>query len=181
MEKSYECIFCSSIFKNGLSLGGHKVNCKMNPSLKNTRIKQKNVATGRIMDDITRGQISQSMKKAHLENRAWNIGRSRWNNEPSYPEKFIMKAIENENIDGSYIREYPFGRYSIDFAWAEKKKALEIDGEQHARFSEYLERDIKKDELLKLNGWKVMRVQWVDIFNDPKNRIQEIKNFIMGG
>lgn len=34
-------------------------------------------------------KISESMKKAHAEGRAWNIGKSRWNNEPSYPEKFF--------------------------------------------------------------------------------------------
>lgn len=29
------------------------------------------------------------MKLAHKEHRAHNIGQSRWNNEPSYPEKFL--------------------------------------------------------------------------------------------
>ena len=35
-------------------------------------------------------KISEAMKLAHKEHRAHNIGQSRWNNEPSYPEKFFL-------------------------------------------------------------------------------------------
>lgn len=55
------------------------------------------------------------MKKAHKENRAWNIGKSRWNNKSSYPEEFFIRVIENEFSDKNYIREYPFKRFSLDF------------------------------------------------------------------
>ena len=44
----------------------------------------------------TKDKISNSMKIAHNEGRAWNIGKSRWNNEPSYPEIFFMEVINNE-------------------------------------------------------------------------------------
>jgi len=69
------------------------------------------------------------MTKAHKEGRAHNIGESRWNNEPSYPERWFMKVIENEFEDKNYTREYPFHRFSLDFAWIEKKKCIEIDGD----------------------------------------------------
>ena len=66
------------------------------------------------------------MKKAHKEGRAWNIGSSRWNNKPSYPEQFFLKVIENEFDDKGYVREYPFGRFSLDFAWPHKNYALKL-------------------------------------------------------
>ena len=133
------------------------------------------------LDENSRMKISDSMKKAHREGRAWNIGKSRWNNKPSYPELFFMKVIENEFDDKNYTREYPFSKYSLDFAWQEKKKCIEIDGEQHQRFEEYSNRDKLKDQLLIDSGWQVLRISWKDLYNNTKEKIQEAKNFIMGG
>lgn len=118
------------------------------------------------------------MKIAHKEGRAHNIGESRWNNEHSYPEKWLIKILENEfsmkeNVD--YRTEMPFGRYALDFAWENKKFAIEIDGEQHERFEEYKQRDIKKDELLEENSWTVMRIKWKDCYARPKYFIEIIR------
>lgn len=123
-------------------------------------------------------QVSESMKKAHAEGRAWNIGKSRWNNEPSYPEKFFMTVIENEFNDKNYVREFPFGNFSLDFAWVDKKHCIEIDGDQHQRFLEYQERDQRKDEALIQSGWKVLRISWREMFKNPKYWIQIAKDFI---
>jgi very-short-patch-repair endonuclease len=133
---------------------------------------------GKTLTDDTKNKISESMKKAHSENRAHNIGMSRWNNEPSYPEKWFMSVIENEFDDKDYIREYSFGRFSLDFAWVAKKKCIEIDGEQHQRFQDYKERDMRKDALLKENGWEVLRLIWKDMYNNPKEAIKKAKTFI---
>lgn len=89
-----------------------------------------------------------------------------------------MKVIENEFFDKNYIREYPFKKYSLDFAWVHKKKVVEIDGEQHERFEEYKNRDKEKDKLLKENGWKVIRIKWKDIMKEPKYWIEIAKEFI---
>ncbi|MFW6008427.1 MAG: DUF559 domain-containing protein, partial [archaeon] len=126
----------------------------------------------------TKEKISKSMKKAHKEGRAWNIGQSRWNNEPSYPEEFFMRVIENELNDKKYKREYPISIYSIDFAWPHKKLAIEIDGSQHKRFKEYKKRDQKKDDLLKNEGWKILRINWSDMCNDTKKYIKIANDFI---
>jgi very-short-patch-repair endonuclease len=122
--------------------------------------------------------ISRGMKKAHAEGRAWNIGKSRWNNKKSYPEEFFSKIIENEFQDKEYICEHPFFKYSIDFAWINKKLAIEIDGEQHERFEEYKARDKEKDRLLLLHGWKILRIKWKDMYNNTKMKIKEAYNFI---
>lgn len=130
-----------------------------------------------IKDDI-KLKISESMKKAHKENRAHNIGSSRWNNQPSYPEQFFMKVIENEFNDKNYIREYSFSIYSLDFAWTEKRKCIEIDGEQHERFEEYKQRDLKKDTYLSNAGWKILRIKWKDLYHNTKAWIKIAKDFI---
>ena len=133
---------------------------------------------GKHFTEEQRKKISDSMKKAHAEGRAHNIGQSRWNNEPSYPEKFFIKVIENEFENKNYQREFPFFKYSLDFAWVNEKKVLEIDGEQHERFNEYKERDKKKDELLLKNGWKVLRIKWKDVMKETKYWIKVAKSFI---
>ena len=89
-----------------------------------------------------------------------------------------MQVIENEFIDKNYKREYPAGIYAIDFAWVEKKLAIEIDGDQHQRFNAYRERDAKKDQFLKEAGWKVLRIVWKDMFKDTKKYIKVAKEFI---
>lgn len=126
-------------------------------------------------------KISASMKKAHTEGRAHNIGECRWNNEPSYPEKWFMKVLKNEfglEKNKDYETEFSFHRFSLDFAWPDKKLCIEIDGEQHERFQEQKQRDVEKDKLLKEEGWKEIRKPWKEIFNEPKTFIEEVKNFI---
>ena len=149
---------------------------KWNKNLKEGKFKPSQF--GRPLSEEHRNHVSESMKKAHKEGRAWNIGMSRWNNESSYPEKFFMKVIENEFEDKNYQKEYPFGIYSLDFAWVEKKKVIEIDGDQHKRFEEYIERDKRKDQFLKDNDWEVLRISWNDMFHNTKEEINRCKNFI---
>lgn len=137
-----------------------------------------NVWKDKHLPDEIRSKISSSMKKAHVEGRAHNIGESRWNNKPSYPEKWFMEVVQNEFDDKSYVREMPFHRFALDFAWVEKKRCIEIDGEQHDRFVEYKKRDIEKDALLKQEGWSVLRLSWKDVCQNTKYFIKIAKDFI---
>lgn len=136
---------------------------------------------GHTMSDDAKQKISASMKKAHAEGRAHNIGDCRWNNKPSYPEEWFITMMRNEfgqEVDKDYYREVPFHRFSLDFAWPDKKLCIEIDGEQHERFQEQKERDVQKDKLLNEEGWKELRKSWKDIFNNPKIFIEEVKIFL---
>ena len=126
-------------------------------------------------------KISDGMKKAHAEGRAHNIGECRWNNKPSYPEEWFIKVLDNEfnmKLGEDYKREFPFHKYSLDFAWEDKKICVEIDGEQHKRFKEQAERDLEKDKLLKEEGWLEIREEWKVIFNNPKEFINKVKNIL---
>ena len=136
--------------------------------------------SGKHLPDEVRKKISASMKKAHAEGRAHNIGECRWNNEPSWPEKWFMQVIENEFTDKNYVRERPFHRFSLDFAWEHKKKCIELDGKQHEVFQEQIERDLRKNELLKEEGWQLLRLKWKEVFHEPKKYIQIAKEFIDG-
>jgi very-short-patch-repair endonuclease len=126
----------------------------------------------------TKDKLSKMMKERHRAGLAHNIGSSRWNHQPSWPEKWFMTVISNEFIDKNYLREYPFHRFSLDFVWLHKKRVIEIDGEQHERFLEQKARDRVKDALLSQEGYAILRVRWKDICNDAKGSIQRMKDFI---
>ena len=154
----------------------HVMHCKSNPNA----VKCK----GHKASPEARAKISASLKKAHAEGRAHNIGESRWNNEPSYPEKWFMRVVENELKDKSYVKEFSFHRFSIDFAWPAKKVAIEIGGAQHYLQNEFglkqHARDVEKDKLLKEEGWKELRTAWTEIYANPKDWILKVKSIVDG-
>ena len=126
---------------------------------------------------------SEKVKLAHKEGRAHNIGSSRWNNEHSYPEKWLIRVLENEfqmieNKD--YRTELSFGKFSLDFAWPDKKLCIELDGEQHEKFEEQKRRDKEKDALLKERGWRELRISWKDCYSRPKYYISIIGSLLGG-
>jgi len=175
-NKSHLCKYCGKEFKSGISLGGHTGSCEKNPT-RHIKISKTNQNwKGKSLSEDTKKKISESMKKAQREGRAWNIGRSRWNNEPSYPEKFFERFLINEGI--KFEKEYPIGRFSIDFALVDEKIAIEIDGKTHFTDKETIERDKRKNSRLEEDGWKTLRIKWSKIFNETKWVLEEVKNFI---
>jgi very-short-patch-repair endonuclease len=131
---------------------------------------------GRSFSDEAREKISTGMKKAHKEQRAWNIGMNRWKKQPSYAEAFFQTCIDNEFENKNVKREVYFKRYVIDFLWEDIKTVIEIDGKQHEE-PKQKERDQRKDLLLKEHGYRVLRIKWSDFCKDTKSWITIANNF----
>lgn len=114
-----------------------------------------------IKTDIYRNKLKLASAKriAEGKHKGWS---SRDKLKRSFPEQYIEAILEKEfNIikDENYISELKCGKWFIDFAFNDKKIALEIDGKQH----EYPERkasDIEKDKFLVEQGWRVHRIKW---------------------
>lgn len=201
------CQFCGAAKANSNSFKNHRVRCKANPDRKISKgftgrahtdeskaknraaqlqrpaaseeTRKKRSVNHRSNNTIdTNEKISVAMKQAHSEGRAWNIGKSRWNNQPSYPETFFAKVIANEFDDKRYRTEYSIGIYSADFCWPHLKKVIEIDGDQHQRFEEYRLRDQRKDLFLQTQGYKILRLNWKELFSNTKAKIKEAYEFI---
>lgn len=98
-------------------------------------------------------------------------------NNPSYPEKFFMTVLKNNNIE--YEFENPCGKYFIDFALKNKKIALEIDGKQHD-VKERKEKDEEKNIFLKSQNWFVYRIKWNNInsLSGKEEMKEKIDNFV---
>ncbi|MBD1538938.1 hypothetical protein HC749_12245 [Arthrobacter sp. S13_S34] len=69
------------------------------------------------------------------------------------------------------------GRHRLDFAWREKKVALEFDGKvkyfDYEPTGEVLYQERRREKALTEDGWLFVRVEWKDLFREPefKNRI----------
>lgn len=152
---------------------------KLSQRYKNGELKASQ--TGKSVSKETKKKISESMKKAQKEGRAYNIGQSRWNNEHSIPEKWLITVLKNnfnqiENID--YKTEMSFYRYALDFAWPEKRLCIEIDGKQHLYDEKQIARDKEKDRLLKEDGWKELRLKWGYVVAKKEEAIKVITDFL---
>jgi very-short-patch-repair endonuclease len=70
------------------------------------------------------------------------------------------------------------GRHRLDFAWREKKVALEFDGKvkyfDYAPTADVLFQERRREKALTEEGWLFVRVEWRDLFRE-----QEFKNRIL--
>ena len=64
------------------------------------------------------------------------------------------------------------GRYRLDFAWKEKKVALEFDGKtkyfDYKPTAEVLFQERQRENALAEDGWKFLRVKWADLFDEQE-------------
>lgn len=198
--RNYECKKCFRTFDNSQSFNGHKSHCGKERNYdgsgwskgltketdervrKTSETYRKHIADGTIKiigtlhTEESKKKLSESMKKAHKEGRAWNIGKSRWNNKQSKPEEIFEKFLNNSGYkrNEDYYVEFPFSIYSADFYFHKIGLVIEIDGCQHERFAEYKERDKRKDEIIKNSGCDVFRIVWRNICYDSKYKFEEI-------
>ena len=158
VRQIFRCNFCGKIFDTTKeAFSKHiKYYCYENPN--KIRIKK------RPLSEESKKKISEARKKYlndHPEMVPFKLSHS---SKESYPEKYFREWLQKENIFSE--REYQVDRYTLDFAWPERKLCIEIDGEQHERFAERKLNDIRKNENLKAENWKLLRLKWSDIYNN---------------
>lgn len=168
------CCYCQKSFyttKRGISQ--HEDLCSKNPN-------KKVYSYDWCRTEEFKKHHSELMKMRHKNGTASSF-KSRKKQSHSYPEKWLITVLENnfgqkENID--YKTELPFHGYFLDFSWPEKRLCIEIDGELH-RFAEQQNRDKNKDEYLRNDGWKELRLKWSFILKNKETTINMIKDFLM--
>lgn len=130
--------------------------------------------------DEARKKMSESAKRA-FKNGNHSTWKSRTECNRSYPERWFISVIKNEFNDKNYVTELPVGKWFLDFAWKEKMRYIEIDGQQHQRYEERKNSDIEKDNFCKNLGWSCLRLSWEFIMNNKQRAIEIAKNFIDNG
>ncbi len=74
-------------------------------------------------------------------------------------ERFLWQQLRRKQMNGyKFRRQFPLGKYIVDFVCLEARLVIELDGGQHAEQGTY---DAKRDEWLNEQGFRVLRF-WND-------------------
>lgn len=93
-------------------------------------------------------------------------------------EIILWSRLRSKKIDGyKFRRQQPIFDYVVDFYCNELKLIIEVDGEIHS-FPEKKESDKKREKLLTINGYHVLRLTNLDVETEIKATIIKIKSFI---
>jgi very-short-patch-repair endonuclease len=146
-----------------------EINKKVSEKLKRTRQKTCKGCGKLFISDTRRKslcsneckRLSKSIAgKKSYNTRILNGTHSGWKSRlgklPSYPEQYFIDLFLNEGYT-DYVRELPFKKWFIDFAFQDRKIAIEIDGKQH-RYRK--DKDKEKDKDLTEDGWIILRIDW---------------------
>jgi len=89
-------------------------------------------------------------------------------------ERLLWQALREKQLNGHrFRRQHPIGKYIADFACAERKLVIELDGGQH---QDQLVYDEQRTAFLQENGWQVLRF-WN---NDVMNNLEGVLSTIVG-
>lgn len=146
------CPICQKEFETKLGFCKEKTTCSI--ACSNTLLPKQS-------SDESKKKTSNSLKLAIAEGRhkIWIV---RYKTIRSYPEQYVESILKDEFgilKDKNYMSEFRQGRWFIDFAFNDKKIAIEIDGKQH-ELPERKASDIEKDKFLIEQGWSVHRIKW---------------------
>ena len=92
------------------------------------------------------------------ENKLWHILRNR------------------QFYNFKFYRQYPVGKYVVDFVCKEKKFIIELDGGQH-NFEENLQKESVRTSFLINSGYKIVRFWNFDIDDNFEGVIAELEKY----
>ncbi|MDS1115977.1 type IV toxin-antitoxin system AbiEi family antitoxin domain-containing protein [Gordonia westfalica] len=92
----------------------------------------------------------------------------------SAAERLAVDAFEQHGITG-WIANHPAAGYVIDFAFAEKKVAVEIDGMAYHSDAAVFRSDRKRRNALIAAGWTVLNFTWADLVEQPGYVAAQVK------
>ena len=147
-----------------------------------------------IFPNMFKSPFSESILKRAQEKNLENIKNGTFKgwqsrNILSYPEKFWIKVLKNNQLFSKCEANYPVKKrelgldcdanYFLDFFFEDKNLDLEIDGKQH-EYDDRKKSDKIRDKKLKENGIIVYRIKWKSINKDSGKKYmkEEIDKFL---
>lgn len=115
-------------------------------------------------------RIDYLNNKENFVNTAWG---KRASGELSYIEQwFYDNIIVPYALEETFqiINEYSFYGYSFDYAFIDLRLDVEFDGGTHFRDDKRIENDKQRDAFTKSKNWKVYRITYKEI-NDNPNKV----------
>src|SRR5688500_6515882 len=93
------------------------------------------------------------------------IGTARAQRQAPVPAQMLLwRALRNRALGGfKFRRQHPIGPYVVDFACAECKVVIELDGVSHLTRTQ---KDKDRTAFLEGEGWRVMRFWNNEVYDD---------------
>jgi very-short-patch-repair endonuclease len=89
-------------------------------------------------------------------------------------EKRLWQHLRAKQMNGlRFRRQEPVGNYIADFYCAAVKLVIELDGDSH---SERVEADALRDDVLRSEGYIVLRFHNAQVFNDLTGVLETIES-----
>ena len=93
-------------------------------------------------------------------------------------EIILWSRLRSKKVNGyKFRRQQPIFDYIVDFYCDKLKLIVEVDGEIHA-FSEETDYDVKRDKILKINGYNIIRLTNLEIETEIDSAINKIVSYI---
>ena len=93
----------------------------------------------------------------------------------------LWARLKTWRADGFvFRRQAPLGRYIVDFACFTPKLVIEVDGGQHS-LEEHQARDAIRDAWLEQEGFRVVRVWNMDVYNNMDGVLIAIRDALEAG
>jgi hypothetical protein len=67
-----------------------------------------------------------------------------------------------------------------DFVWHKQRVIVETDGFRTHGTRRAFQRDRRRDQLLRLAGWQVIRFTWDDVTKEPRHVIEVVRKLLSG-
>lgn len=173
--KNFLCLDCHKILRRRTKVGAKKVeNKRYKCTLCSKEIPKTKYGLCKKCLHTSEDYKQLLSKRAKENMRDGKIKPWQTRNILSYPEKFFIKVLKNNNLLDRCKVNYPIkqrdlgldndANYFLDFFFEDKKLDLEIDGKQH-KYPDRQESDKLRDELLNQHGIKVYRIRWKNPIN----------------
>ena len=92
-------------------------------------------------------------------------------------EVLLWKAIKKKTLGCEFHRQFPIGKYIVDFYCPERVLAIEVDGSSH-HDPEVFARDENRQRELEAIGLRFLRFREADIRKDVHPAVQTIKYWL---
>jgi very-short-patch-repair endonuclease len=95
------------------------------------------------------------------------------------PEVALWRELRTRPGGLKFRRQHPAGVYVLDFFCAERRLAVEVDGEVHSR-ADRPARDAERDAWLRAQGVKVIRIAAADVLGNLESVVLHILTIARG-
>jgi very-short-patch-repair endonuclease len=96
-------------------------------------------------------------------------------------ERVVWRRLRNRQLAGcKFVRQDPIGPYFADFVCREKMLVVEIDGATHST-DEEIDSDARRTAFLEANGFRVMRFDNAQIYENVDGALEAILSALGDG